>query len=154
MLEIEYCISHNIFGHSAGAQFAHRFLMFKPQAKYNRIVAASAGWYTMQDNQLDFPYGLKASPIENDDLSYIFSTPLTVMIGTADNDPNAPSLRHTSQAEAQGANRLERAQYFFTESRQLALVQGLTFNWQYKTLPLVGHDFNATGLAAADLLFN
>ncbi len=145
--------AYDVFGHSAGAQFAHRLLMFRPNAKYKRVVAASAGWYTMPDNSVDFPYGLKESPAENGDRKATFSTLLTVIVGLKDNDPNASGLRHNSKADAQGDDRLERAQYFYTESKNIAQSQALGFNWQYQSLPNVDHDFNATSTAAANILY-
>jgi pantothenate kinase type III len=53
----------------------------------------------------------------------------------------------------QGDDRLERAQYFYQESVQIAQNQNLSINWQYKTLTNVGHDFEANALYAMDLLY-
>lgn len=47
-----------LWGHSAGAQFVHRFLLFKPRVKVRTAVAAGAGWYTVADGGERFPYGL------------------------------------------------------------------------------------------------
>ena len=144
---------YDVFGHSAGAQFAHRFLFFKPDARHKRVVSASAGWYTMPDQSINFPYGLKKSPLENSSLQAAFAAPLTVIVGLKDNDPNASSLRHNSQADAQGDDRLERAQYFYNQSLQLAQTANLDFGWKYQSLPNVDHDFNATSTAAANILY-
>lgn len=144
---------YDVFGHSAGAQFAHRLLIFKPHAAINRMVAASAGWYTMPDDNVSFPYGLEKSPAENTNLAYLFASHLTVMVGEADTDPNSSALRHNSHADAQGINRLQRAQYFYNNSAQIAAEKGLPFIWKYKSLPHVDHDFEATATSAADLLY-
>ena len=40
-----------IYGHSAGSQFVHRFLMTRPDAPVERAVAANAGWYTLPDDE-------------------------------------------------------------------------------------------------------
>tara|TARA_B100001115_G_scaffold182217_1_gene177958 strand:+ start:2102 stop:3004 length:903 start_codon:yes stop_codon:yes gene_type:complete len=143
----------DVFGHSAGAQVAHRYLFFWNDAPMNRVVAAAAGWYTLPDTSVQFPYGLGASPAENADLSTFFSRPLTIVIGTADNDPNAASLRQTPQARAQGTNRLARAQYFYQQSIQQAQAIASPFSWQYRELQNVDHDFEATSAFAADLLY-
>lgn len=144
---------YDVFGHSAGGQVAHRFLYFWPEASCNRIVAAAAGWYTMPDPLVDFPYGLGKSPAEQDDLSTFFSRPLIVVVGSKDNDPNASSLRRNAQVDRQGDDRLERAEYFFRESAQQAKKVGSVYAWQFKTLQGVGHDFTANAQYAADLLY-
>ena len=37
----------SLYGHSAGAQFAHRFLLFAASTAVEMVVAANAGWYTL-----------------------------------------------------------------------------------------------------------
>jgi len=59
----------DLWGHSAGAQFAHRFALFRPAAPVRRIVAAGAGWYTTPDLELDFPYGLRHEQLGFDRLA-------------------------------------------------------------------------------------
>ncbi|NVK03743.1 MAG: hypothetical protein HWD92_02925 [Flavobacteriia bacterium] len=144
---------YDVIGHSAGSQFAHRFLMFKPTNRVNRMVASAAGWYTMPDDNVTFPYGRGASPTEGASLVHFFDFPLTVVVGSLDNDPNAPSLRRNSQADQQGTNRVARAQYFYTESQSIANDLQIAFGWQYKSLQNVGHDMEACVQAAADLLY-
>lgn len=145
--------TYDVFGHSAGAQFAHRLLMFKPQAKINRVVEAAAGWFTMPDNSVDFPYGTSLSPVQDSDLAYFFSAQMTVMVGALDTDPNSFDLRHNEQADAQGLNRYSRATYFFTQSQNLAEQATLTFNWNFTSLPNVGHEYAPSAIAAANILY-
>ena len=38
---------NDLFGHSAGSQVAHRFLLFKPTNKTNKVILSAAGWYTV-----------------------------------------------------------------------------------------------------------
>ncbi|TPV93067.1 MAG: hypothetical protein B7733_22440 [Myxococcales bacterium FL481] len=67
--------AYYLYGHSAGAQFAHRLLTFLPNYRIHRVAASSAGWYTLplsgslDDANLFFPYGLTATPWEDADLS-------------------------------------------------------------------------------------
>ena len=53
-----------LYGHSAGSQFVHRFLFFRPNAPVERAVAANAGWYTLPVETLAWPYGLDGSEAE------------------------------------------------------------------------------------------
>jgi len=61
--------TYSAFGHSAGAQFLHRFAMLVPTAKVDKVVVANAGWWTQPflrngmkgtnaDSVLVYPYGL------------------------------------------------------------------------------------------------
>jgi poly(3-hydroxybutyrate) depolymerase len=57
---------YTLYGHSAGAQFVHRYVLFMPDARIDQAIAANAGWYTMPDPAIAFPYGLEVSiGIEN-----------------------------------------------------------------------------------------
>jgi hypothetical protein len=143
----------DMFGHSAGGQFAHRYLLFKPMAKLNKIVVAASGWYTMFDNTIDFPYGTKKSPAEFSNYSNIFNKKVYVVIGANDTDPNSDALRHNDIVDKQGLNRLLRAQYFYTQSQNAASKLKTPFNWSYSVLPSVDHDFSATSAAGALLLY-
>ena len=145
--------SYHVFGFSAGGQFAHRFVFFKPNARFDQVVASSSGWYTMPDTQVDFPYGIKESPIPASNLALIFSKQLTVLIGAADNDSDAPGLRTNPTVDVQGDNRLDRANYFYNQSNSISTSIGATFNWKRVSLPNVSHDFGATSSYAFNTIF-
>jgi poly(3-hydroxybutyrate) depolymerase len=130
-----YCL----YGHSAGAQFVQRFIYFVPQARLARAVAANAGWYMLPDLAADFPYGLKGTPVNADDLRHALGLPLVVLLGTADTNPRDKVLRHSPQADAQGQYRFARGQFFFARAAHAAQAQGLPFRWQLATAPGIGH---------------
>lgn len=146
--------SYDVFGHSAGGQFAHRLLEFKPQSRFNKVVASASGWYTAPDETVRFPYGFKDSPLENISLNTFLSHDLTILIGSQDNDPNAPALRRNSVVDQQGTNRLARAQYFYNRGQEISNNINTTFNWQLKINPGADHDYIAASIYAADLLYN
>lgn len=58
--------SYDLFGHSAGAQFAHRFIMFKRGTKVDRVITANAGWYTMPDFAVNYPSWIKRHQFKYD----------------------------------------------------------------------------------------
>ncbi|NNJ72119.1 MAG: alpha/beta hydrolase [Enterobacterales bacterium] len=134
---------YHLFGHSAGAQFVHRYLLFASYQRLGLLMAANAGWYTTLDDQVEFPYGLKSSPKNLQQLENIFSQDVMIMLGELDNDANADYLRQTPEAKAQGAHRFARGNSFFEQARQLRQQQ--PFNWQLITVPNVGH--NNKGMA-------
>ncbi len=132
--------SYAIYGHSAGAQFVHRFVLYKPEARASAVVVANAGWYEMPDKETAFPYGLKDSGVDEERLRGFLKKPLTVLLGDADIDPNARSLRRTPEALAQGANRFERGHAFFAAGKKAAEEAGAEFNWSLAIAPGVAHD--------------
>jgi len=145
--------SFDIFGHSAGGQFAHRYLLFKPSAKLNKLVAAASGWYTMFDNSIDFPYGTKKSSAEFSSYNNLFNKKVFIIVGDKDTDPNSADLRHNDIVDKQGLNRFTRAQYFYSKSREEATRRAGSFNWKYNSLKDVTHDFAATSAAGVNLLY-
>ncbi|MBI1266897.1 MAG: hypothetical protein GC193_05640 [Cryomorphaceae bacterium] len=144
--------TYDLFGFSAGAQLAHRLLIYQPNANFNRIVAASAGWYTVP-NDVVFPYGLTGSPAETADLTPVFDAQLKIIVGSNDNDPDSPGLRHNEFADAQGLTRLDRAQYFYNSGLIEAQAGEFPFNWTYQSVNGAGHDLIPMASFAADLLY-
>jgi poly(3-hydroxybutyrate) depolymerase len=143
---------YTIYGHSAGAQFVHRYVMFTPEARVHRAIAANAGWYTMPDLATGFPYGLSEAPVDEVALTAALGKQVTVMLGTADTDPNDPNLRKTPEANAQGPHRFARGQQFFARGRQAATALGTPFGWRLVTVPDVGHSNGKMAKAAAQVI--
>lgn len=119
-----------LYGHSAGAQFVHRFVQFFPEASLELAIAANAGWYTFLDQNVAFPYGIKDLNINEKELNTIFSKKLIVLLGDEDNNAFDKSLRNTFQAKDQGRHRFERGNNYFNFSKKLATNIEATFNWE------------------------
>lgn len=143
-----YCI----FGHSAGAQFVHRLVLFVPDAKVRMAVSANAGWYTIPDLDVPYPYGLAGTSATEDDLRIACGKPLRVMLGKDDNDPNHKHLRKTPEAEVQGPHRLARGRYFFNQTRAIADTLELSLAWRRIEVPGVGHSNSRMAPVAAKLM--
>ena len=141
----------HLFGHSAGAQFAHRLLMFQPEGPWGFVIAANAGWYTVPDPAVTFPYGLGSSPLQGE-VPVWFDERLVVHAGSADTDPDSAALRHTVGADAQGPHRFARAGHFMAESEALAREAGAPFAWSLHVVDGVGHDFVEMSAAGGDWL--
>ena len=139
-------------GHSAGAQFVHRYLMYVPEARVGRVIAANAGWYTMPVRDVAFPYGLAGSGVDDAALRRALQRPLTVMLGTADNDPQHESLRRTPEAQAQGPHRLARGEAFVAAGRRAAAERGIASGWTLQRVDGVVHDNAGMAGPAAELL--
>lgn len=143
---------YSIYGHSAGAQFVHRYVLFMPEARIEKAIAANAGWYTMPDRSIAFPYGLGATPVEEVALAAALGKPLTVLLGTADTDRADPDLRKTPEADAQGPHRYARGQAFFAQGEAAAAARGLRFGWTMQRVPGIAHSNAGMAEAAAALI--
>lgn len=143
---------YTIYGHSAGAQFVHRYLMFMPEARIDQAIAANAGWYTMPDPGIPFPYGLGAAPVDTAALRAAMGKPMIVLLGTADTDLDDPNLRKTPEANAQGPHRFARGQEFFAQGQSRAEMLGARFDWSLVSVPDVGHKNGEMAKAAAQAI--
>jgi len=141
-----------LFGHSAGAQLVHRYVLLGGQTQAERIISANAGWYTMPDTNAKFPYGIKDMSLSKEELTKVFAKPVTILLGEKDNNPNHKILRHTLQADAQGFSRFERGNQFFNKAKEKAAELGVPFNWNLITVPGVGHSDVGMAAAAAKLI--
>lgn len=128
-----------IFGHSAGAQFVHRYVMFQPGTRVSRAVAANAGWYTLPSDAPAWPYGWHEAPADPLPAEELVQRQVVLLLGEEDNDPNAEYLRQTPEARAQGAHRFARGHFMLTQIHALAREYGVEPAWRVETVPGVGH---------------
>jgi hypothetical protein len=141
-----------LFGHSAGAQFVHRFVEFAGSHRVRMAVAANAGWYTTMDDSVDFPYGLADSPSDEKDMGHALKTNFVLLLGADDIDAENDSLRRDAESDAQGTNRLERGLHFFLTSREMAAQRSLDFAWRMIVMPGVAHSHGDMAKVAAQLI--
>ncbi|MET3204050.1 hypothetical protein ACQCSV_15835 [Pseudarthrobacter sp. S3] len=142
-----------LFGHSAGGQFVHRFMEFTAENHVRIAVAANAGWYTMPDQDIDFPYGVKNSSLSSKELRNAFTRRLVILLGANDIDPKDPLLQRDRRTDAQGDNRLTRGLNFYQAARNAAQ-EGDEFNWALSVIPGAAHNHKQMAEAAAPLLLS
>ena len=128
-----------IYGHSAGSQFVHRMLFLKTETRVRAAILANAGWYTMPDETVAFPYGLRGMPGGPERVSWALRIPVVVLLGDRDIDPNHRQLLRTPQAMAQGPFRLARGEKFFATAQEKASALGVPFGWTLDYVQGVGH---------------
>ena len=144
---------YNLYGHSAGGQFVHRFALFHDSPYVQRMVAANPGWYTFPDETVDFPYGIaEIGARDGIDPARFYGKELTVLLGEADT-LRSSSLRKTPEADAQGLNRLERGRNFYAWCREDALRRGAEFRHQLRLVGGSGHSDALMAPKAADILY-
>lgn len=145
--------SYDIFGHSAGGQFVHRMLMLYPEARIGTAIAANAGFYTLPDENLRYPYGLKKTEIGGEGgLKEAYEKRLVILLAELDNDPSLGTFRTTESAMDQGSHRLERGSNFYAQNLQFTSKNDWTFNWQIDSVKNVGHNFSEMSKHAVEWL--
>ena len=129
----------SIFGHSAGAQFVHRYMTFTGGPKVDLAIAANAGWYTLPTEIETFPYGLGHTGLPPSKLKEALAKKVVILLGEADvvQDKN---FRKTPEAMRQGATRLDRGKYYFAAAKRMSETLHAPFNWRLVLVPRVGHD--------------
>jgi hypothetical protein len=149
---------YRIFGHSAGAQFVHRFLFFVPENRATVAVAANAGWYTLPEWRAEkvkfkWPYSLAGAKVGEKEARPALGRKLHILLGENDIDADAADLDRSEGSLAQGANRVERGENFMKVSTALAGEFGLALRWELSYVPKTAHSGSGMSRAAADLLY-
>ncbi len=141
--------TYNMFGHSAGAQFVHRYLMAMPNARVSKAVAANAGSWTFpypegivgaDGEAYGWPMSVMGTPFTNQStLSNFYGKKLFIQLGQLDTDVNDPNLPKNAAATAQGPYRLERGRFFYDECKKLASKAGVKFGFEKAEVADAGH---------------
>jgi len=138
----------DLFGHSGGAQLAHRFAMLYPH-KVGRLNLAAAGWYCLPDASMTYPYGLggDATPgalcwarRHEQALPAYLRLGVQVFVGTHDTDRD-DSLRQCPDLDRiQGHTRIARAGTYVERFRAAARARGILPEITLIRLPGVTHN--------------
>ena len=142
---------YKMFGHSAGAQFTHRYMLLSNDKRISSAVIANAGWYTFL-NGASFPYGIQESPIDitGKHIRWFMSNRTTLLIG--DNDVNLDDVNSSAGAKNQGKTRVDRAKNYFNALIRLADKENIHFRWRYEVINGVDHDYLKMTPVAAKIL--
>ena len=141
--------TYNMFGHSAGGQFTHRFLLSTPNARVDKAVAANPGsWTFLYEEGLiaesgtvyGWPYSVKNTPmVDEAHLKPFLARNLTVHLGTEDTAVSGKHVPTDEAALAQGKYRYDRGLNFYEHARALAHEKGWEFNWKIVEVKGAGH---------------
>ena len=143
--------TYRMFGHSAGAQFTHRYMLLSMDNRISNTVIANAGWYTFLTDD-EFPYGINNSPINisNKQIEWFMSKKANLLIGSDDID--FKSVNSSKGANLQGLSRVDRAANYFDSLITNAESRGYALRWSYRVLERVDHDFKKVTPYAAQIL--
>ncbi|PWL39897.1 hypothetical protein DKG77_03440 [Flagellimonas aquimarina] len=143
---------YDLFGHSAGGQILHRFVLFSPNSKANKILASNAGTYTLPDYKENYPFGMKN--VDARKLRASFKKELVLFLGELDNESETRGrMLRSKTADIQGTHRLARGKYFCSYSTEAAKNLGMKFNWKLEVIANVGHNQKKMAEFAANYLY-
>lgn len=147
---------YKIYGHSGGAQFLHRYILFSNDSRISSSVIANSGYYTFL-NWDDYPYGIKdVDELNSKKIENFLSEKVTMLIGEKDRGFTRSS--HTSANEkgiiAQGSNRFQRANNYFNHLVVISEQFEIPFRWKFYVVENVGHENKKMSSRAAEILLN
>jgi hypothetical protein len=131
----------DLVGFSGGAQFAHRYVLVST-TPIRRVVLGAAGWYTMLEPWRAFPLGTADGPAlqgRHVAVDRLLRLPLRIMVGANDVSTGG-RLRTGPAVDAQGPNRLVRAQRWYEHLQAEAAARDVACHASFETLPDTGHD--------------
>ncbi|MDA9805146.1 hypothetical protein OAO60_00445 [bacterium] len=142
---------YKMFGHSAGAQFTHRYMLLSDDRRISNAVIANAGWYTFLNGE-NFPYGIKNTPIDisNDHIKWFMSNKASLLIGN--NDTKLNNVNSSKGAMRQGITRVDRANTYFKSLVNISDNNNIPFRWSFKVIDGVSHDYTKMTTEAAKIL--
>ena len=126
-----------MFGHSSGSQFTHRFAMLGNSEYCNKYICANAGLYTFYDTNKNYPYGIMNLDKYSDRIKASLQKEVYILAGKKDTESNMLNLLPEDKEE--GKNRYERAKNFYNSAKEFANDNGIEFNWEFISMPNVGH---------------
>lgn len=139
---------YDMWGHSAGGQFTHRYTLAMPEARLGTAVAANPGTWTFplldglkapSGKVYGWPYSLLDSPFDEAALRKFFARKLVVSLGNMDTATSGKHVPTYEAAIAQGKYRFERGRNFYKLGRSLAKKMGAEFNWKKVEVEGIGH---------------
>jgi hypothetical protein len=140
------------FGHSAGSQFLHRLMALHPDPHLLLAIPSNAGWYTLPDPNVSWPYGYKGTALPEKNLATMLNIPTVVLLGDEDTRTDSNGLRRTPEAMAQGPHRFSRGQFFFAQVEALAVSLETNHQWRMQFVRGVGHDGDRMAPHAARIM--
>ncbi len=143
-------VNYYLYGHSAGAQFVHRMLIFLPHSRIKKAVAAEADSYTIPSYHTEYPCGLKKKTGEQLpplDLRTTFRIPMTIIVGTVDNTHPSDSFgcgvqeQVSDNSSEQSSNEhFIHGEYFFDHAQNIAKNMNEDFQWTLKKVVTQSHE--------------
>lgn len=130
---------YSIYGHSAGGQFVLGYLLFKPDARVERAVAANPAFCFLLDSEEPYPFGLRSVQLPERAFEKWFMVPTVLLLGDRDLAPRTRPLSNGPIARAQGPHVFARGLAFYRAALTLASERQIELQWRLEVVPGVGH---------------
>ncbi len=127
-----YCI----FGHSAGAQFVQRMVLFMPEARFSLAIANGAGDYTAPVFNKIFSDGLQYTCVTEESLRKSFAKGMVILMGAKD----LMSKTMPKEGQFHEYDRVWKARRFYKTAKAEALKRRTTFKWLFRLVPNADHN--------------
>lgn len=144
---------YSIYGHSAGGHFVLNYLLFKPEARVLRAVAANPPFFMMPRSGRNYPFGPTGAPIRPGMMEQWLSAPLTIILGDRDIGPRTRPISNGPLGRAQGPHVLARGLRFYYEILLIASEENVPHAWKLEILHNVGHSNEHIASHAVKYLF-
>jgi pimeloyl-ACP methyl ester carboxylesterase len=137
----------NLHGHSAGAQFAARYLVAHPE-RLDQVILSAPSTYPMPDTAVAWPFGMAQGASAHRPEGWLRAATevsVTVLVGSRDTEqrPPAPGQR--------GSSRLDRAKSWVAAMGKLARSHGRESTIRFVEAPGLGHDEAAMAIPAQSI---
>jgi pimeloyl-ACP methyl ester carboxylesterase len=130
-----------LYGHSGGAQFAHRYMMAHPE-EVAALAVSAAGYYTWPDPSLDYPLGLR-DPGRDGAPSFepekFLRVPAAVFVGSGDIIRDEDFYTGPRVDELQGRTRVERGKMWVDKMQAAARAGGHDTPYKYEVITGARH---------------
>ena len=129
-----------LYGHSAGAQFVHRYMLLNESLCLDFAISANAGCYTVLSEEHKFPYGISDLVANKERMLRNLQKRFYVMVGSKYIDPNHAHFPQDRTFDFEGTNRYERGHSFYNYACKYARENKIKHKWHFVIMKNVSHN--------------
>jgi len=144
---------YSLYGHSAGGQFVHTYLLFKPEARVERAVAANPAFCMMLNSDQPYPFGRTGAPLPPGAVKKWLQSPTVLLLGELDTNPRTRTLSDGVRARAQGPHVFALGLRFYHGALVAAKENEVPLAWKLEVVQNVGHSNSHVASHAVKYLF-
>ncbi|WP_432696719.1 alpha/beta hydrolase [Marinobacterium sp. YM272] len=135
----------HLVGYSGGAQFAHRYAYLHPE-RVASLSVCSAGWYTLPDPDVSYPYGVKNWPewLGEPRRNELAMLPMLALVGDQDYQRDSALRTNARLDRSQGKDRIERANRWVETINGQRSELGVSPPVSLELMQGQSHDFDAS----------